>query len=287
MHFKAFVFLLATVYSFSGPWAFATNLQVIDGDRMSRFEVARSPLVKLYLRRNMICSGTLVAPDLVLTAAHCLSDLRRINVQVYFVRDEILQSLRVPITQVWVHPNYEFEETDEQKIREQIKYDVALIRILREVPSEKPTARILPRNRQSQIDERIGRIGGIVMGYGETRRTYPGEFAAQGAAYFADLSSFQIPFTNEYASDYFNAYQNEVIVADGSLAAHMCYGDSGGPLFLNIPDQWIVAAVNSAVLYTANGDTNCRVGSVHAVLSSRENSEFLGELVDAGLQYFH
>jgi V8-like Glu-specific endopeptidase len=94
------------------------------------------------------CTGTLVAPDLVLTAAHCVGTDARQGINRWFVAgwDNPRMVMRVRSAEIKVHPKYKSASKDDK-----LRYDVATIRLERPVPSRlvtpiaiRPYSELLP-----------------------------------------------------------------------------------------------------------------------------------------------
>lgn len=158
-----------------------------------------------------LCTGTVVAPNLVLTAGHCLADLPPSAQVSVFYGDEIIQTQGIAATAYGAHPD--FCATCKEDI-----FDYGYV-----VTSENfiaPFAR--PITTQEQWDETMN-LGGEVtlVGFGEdpdvtgnaalgVKRkvtTTIGRFSEQGLEFFA-----------------------------GGDDRDSCQGDSGGPAFVTLPD---------------------------------------------------
>ncbi len=201
-----------------------------------------------------ICSGTLIAPQVFLTASHCTV--------AYGPDDEIFVSFHPEITPVqgapfpaeWIpaipvtNPAYNQRQSDSG--------DIAVLILSRPATEVYPgiTPAALPSlGLLDQLSVRNGLRGQkfLAVGYGAQERTHePGS----GAPQFGTLAQ------RRYAYSEFNALNKGYIRLSQNPAtgnAGTCYGDSGGPNFLVNPDgSLILAAV------TVTGDIPCRATNV-------------------------
>ena len=186
------------------------------------------------------CSGTLIAPRVVLTAAHCVADVSPDTLlEVFFgsdVKDPGPPKLGVVITTA-VHPKYD-PSTNE--------YDVALLRL-----AEDPKVSPLP------FGAPPGAVGSSarVVGFGIDGGSDAGP---------------SVPGTKRQGNTKVSAVTPTSFSAVPSPAMS-CSGDSGGPVLAIVGD----AGVESVVGVTAKGDTACkdhafnvRVDAVRAFIDS-------------------
>ena len=151
-----------------------------------------------------LCSGTLVAPDVVLTAGHC-ADIDPAAVLIGSVDYGVPGGELVPIDHVIAYPDW------------QHAYDVAVV-VLAE-----PVAGVAPR----AIGESCASITGElrVLGFGLA------DPAGSGAS--SSLETALVPIddddcTHDPACDAAIAPGGELVAGGGGATA--CFGDSGGPL---------------------------------------------------------
>lgn len=156
------------------------------------------------------CGGALVAPDRVLTAAHCISGYAPSSVRVVAGRTDLRSSEgeELMVRQVWVHPGY----------RSPIEgNDVAVLALDRAVPYG-----TVPL----ETDQGAYQAGtsATVLGWGYTSERGPSSPV---------LRSAEIPLISDAdcAATYreFNS-QAMVCAGDPLGGVDACYGDSGGPL---------------------------------------------------------
>jgi hypothetical protein len=254
----------AILLSVISAWpAGAITFGVVDGNRHP--EVGRM-VVDLGSGPVGICSGTLIEPDVFLTAAHCV---------------EAVEARGVPLTEVFVSFDPVFNsETSELVQGTAVRdprsghdlgdlHDVAVILLSRSVtswngiavtPAELPAAGLL--DARDLTGQRF-----TAVGYGLQERVTgggPPSFGPSGTRMFA-ISTFRA-----LTQAWLRLSQNPA-TGDGGT----CFGDSGGPNFLGAGagETDIVAAV------TVTGDAVCRATNVTYRLDTESARSFLGQFV--------
>jgi secreted trypsin-like serine protease len=176
------------------------------------------------------CSGTLIAPDAVLTAAHCvrsatLGDLSIRNVQVGHPR---ARPERIDVLRVEVHPQFDAQHAE-------LGRDLAVLRLVRPATRAQP----MPLAALSDNDMLAGPPIRI-LGFGVTRSGGRGSARLQGAT-LESLSPFHC-----FSGDVQGMAQTRFCAA--SPSAGVCPGDSGAPAVLGVGGvPHVVGVVSMAV----------------------------------------
>ena len=216
-----------------------------------------------------ICSGTLIAPDVFLTASHCteyFTDVlapRGFTAFVSFDKSIPFGDLTtrrtglLPVAHVVTNPNFNQSQSDSG--------DIAVL-----IVQERDTRGITPAKLPTQglLEELTSDNGlhGAVFtpaGYGLQNRVVGG-----GVPFFQDMN----PVPRMFAFSSFNALNNFYLRLSQNPATGdggTCFGDSGGPNFLDVGGTQILAAI------TITGDSVCRATNVTYRLDTSSAREFL------------
>ncbi|MGO4525593.1 trypsin-like serine protease [Microvirga sp. 2MCAF35] len=179
----------------------ATEANAIVGGAEDEGPLARRSVMVLSSNGG-VCSAVVLARDVVLTAAHCVTGAAEHRVH---FRDETGEPVLITPAAKAVHPGYNAKaiETRQRSI------DLALVRIPEALPArfERATLTAGPVTKNSPV---------VVGGYGLARE---GEAKTSGTFRIASLTAVE-PF----------GPSRILLWADGSGTASACQGDSGGPM---------------------------------------------------------
>ncbi len=235
------------------------------------------------------CSGVLIAPTVVLTAGHCVEQCFRDTCtdpngeqydcydcepdpipagRVYIsagarTLDEMWSAEVVPVRELFVPEGYVpsaywyldvglcepvgFEEYKCEKpgLTPDV-HDIAVLRLDAPVTALSPV-RLLPK-----VDELVG-TEALAIGYGD--RTIPGsdELLRQDR-YLSILNQTSTPV--EQVTD------QEILTGAGENQSGLCFGDSGGPLYVQRGDDVFVAGISSRLRNDRDGP-HCGAGAIY------------------------
>jgi hypothetical protein len=220
-----------------------------------------------------ICSGTLIAPSVFLTASHCTAffeqdlALRGFTAFVSFdgsigFGDQTSRRTRlIPVTEVVTNPLFNQAQNDSGDIG-LLLIDARSTRGI--VPATLPTAGLLDEILAS------GAFDGAPVtnvGYGLQNRVVGG-----GVPFFQDVN----PIPRMFSFSTFNAlnggyirYSQNVATGDGGA----CFGDSGGPQFFSYAGTTYIVSI------TITGDAVCRATNVSYRLDAEGARSFLAPYV--------
>ncbi len=202
-----------------------------------------------------ICSGTMITPNVFLTASHCTifyeNDLAPRGFTAYVSLDQSIpfgdltanSTNLFGVSHVVTNPNYSQRQSDSA--------DIGALILQSNVPGVVPAT--LPEcGLLDQLSAQNGLKGAVftAVGYGVQNRVVGG-----GVPFFQDMN----PIPRMYAFSAFNALNRGYIRLSQNPSTGnggTCFGDSGGPNFLQLGGQQILAAI------TITGDTACRATNV-------------------------
>ena len=205
-----------------------------------------------------VCSGTLVAPEVFLTASHCtdflLNDLHTTDVWVTFNTN----SAEGPYIHGTMEQNPAYNGKPAQNGN-----DIAVILLDSApagiTPATLPAVGLFDR---LKADKTLGQSSLFTaVGYGDGNRQVGGG----NPTYFFDGYRWNsTSFFNALTNSWLRLTQNASVGAGGT-----CYGDSGGPNFIGTTDT--IAAI------TISGDTACASTNVDLRLDTQSAQDFLAQ----------
>lgn len=220
-----------------------------------------------------ICSGTLIAPGVFLTASHCTvpfeNDLMPQGFTAHISFDSpipfgSLTSVAtnlIAVQTVVTNPNYNQSQSDPGDIAVLLVSPGDTVGI---TPATLPTANLL-----GQLAARNGLKNVVITpaGYGLQNRVVGG-----GQPFFVDRN----PVPRMYAhSSYLSLNPSWVRMSQNPATGNggACFGDSGGPNFMNQGSQQLLIAI------TITGDAVCRATNVSYRLDTPAARAFLAAYV--------
>lgn len=211
----------------------------------------------------IICSGTLIAPDVFLTAAHCVawlpsSGLDASDLWVSFdTAPESGTAVLLPVTAYHYDPLFGHDQAD--------LHDMAVVILEAPVvgitPAALPPAGLIDQMKDAKsLKSQVF----VAVGYGSVRDD---KTRGPHSLYWEGMRRFVEQSYNAHTKSWLKLSMNPS-TGDGGT----CYGDSGGPHFL--------VETNMVVSLTVTGDAVCRATDVTYRLDTASARLFLAQFVE-------
>ncbi|MBQ9395150.1 MAG: trypsin-like serine protease [Proteobacteria bacterium] len=260
--------------------AIVNGTQVTGNDRLS------TVVLTLSLKNGLVfCTGTLIMPNYVLTAGHCIADCdgssdllnNRKNMVIGIGQNYASPKAMYHPESFHLHPNFVCTDDD-------IQHDIAVIKLKESVPAEiaKPSI-IVPTSLipGSQEVDYVPGIKAVSVGFGLTN---PANHNSVGVKYeterlvlaicpatIPEKSTMQCPevvkVTNQAAEGFVYFYDK---------TTNVCSGDSGGPTFIERDGREYLLGVTSWV----NADEAGHCLDFSAMTLIEDNRDFVSSVVE-------
>ncbi|CRK94255.1 CLUMA_CG007770, isoform A [Clunio marinus] len=136
----------------------SNSYRIYNGLRSMQF----SYTVKIFSREDQktlsgfSCSGSIIHPLWIITAAHCVYDFKVFDVFIGNVTNDVNHVVRPAKT--FIHPNYTFET--------ELLNDLALLKLKRSLETLNNTFELVSLPQASEVEKSFVGLQGIVAGYG-------------------------------------------------------------------------------------------------------------------------
>jgi secreted trypsin-like serine protease len=215
--------------------------------------------------KAILCTGTLIAPRVFLTAAHCTAFLQSIGITDVWVTFDPTFDQASPT----IHGSYVHHELFGVKGGGSDPYDIAVVLLdqaAAATPALLPTAGLLD---QLQRSGALRRATFTAVGYGTVREVKTG---GPHAFFFDGIRRYALQSFLSLTKPWLNLSMQPSTGNGGT-----CFGDSGGPHFLGGVESNLIVSI------TITGDAMCRATDKTYRLDTASAREFLSRFRSWGV----
>jgi secreted trypsin-like serine protease len=180
------------------------------------------------------CTGTIIARDLILTAAHCYDNSVQGGYVLFGTQFSSASRKIVRIASATINPGYTGPHND-----------VAMLKLAQEIPEGYKPVKLLPSSLPLNPGDRVRQAG-----YGSNNT----------ANSFGTLRTVDSQFVGRTSA-------GALGVQNGKTAA--CSGDSGGPLYVQKNGEWYTAGITSTALM--DSARRCTGGNYYTSVTQQYN----------------
>ncbi len=220
--------LITLTISGCSPNSASSDAKIVNGSAPSKGTVADSSAISLYTKNEdgtmaSYCGATLIAQNLLVSAAHCFDTLD--GEQVYAAirrnpkRDDMSAFVKIEAFQV--HPLWH-EQTAPH-------HDISWARLASAAPASFKPVTILKSSAPLKAKPEV-----LIAGFGQTASICPDE----GCSDELREATTQVVNFIETRGDY--AF---IVTHDPINHRSACRGDSGGPAYIKQKDKWLLAGI--------------------------------------------
>ena len=181
----------------------------------------------VYKKEKIYCTGSIISKRFILTAKHCVADKETSNIQIFFGnKDKFLNSKPLIDTKnitLYADPNF---------INHFPNHDIALLELEQDIP---PTHKALPILQDSNLLKNNTSLE--LVGFGDRDPDHYIILAGEKLSLKAHVE--------KYLNEPF--FKNLIIVKADQENSGVCYGDSGGPAYIKIGDQWHITGIVNGI----------------------------------------
>lgn len=197
-----------------------------------------------------MCTGTLIAPDVVMTAGHCTVDFFGTGMGEYFFSFTLdvsefgqtttdLPPRTYPVSQLYAHPQFDINSEPSPGLGDWHDVGIAFLAT--------PVTDVTPEVVADSIDGAAMVVGSAVdiAGYGQTSQ---------------NNQAFGVKIHAVSRINEINAF--EMQVGDVAPVPQKCHGDSGGPSYMTFSDGRLPAQRVVGITSRAYDDRDCEAGGI-------------------------